>query len=40
MYAVDPGFAAMYRKMHPDMPEFLRDAIRHYAHVLEPGSPD
>lgn len=35
MYAVNPEFAGMYRKMHPDMPEFLRDSIRHYTLALE-----
>jgi len=35
MYAVNPEFAGMYRKMHPDMPEFLRDSIRHYTQQLE-----
>jgi DNA-binding transcriptional MerR regulator len=34
MYVANPDFAGMYRKMHPDMPEFLRDAIRHYAKGL------
>jgi len=37
MYAVNPEFAGMYRKMHPDMPEFLRDSIRHYTQQLEIG---
>ncbi len=40
MYAVNQDFAATYRKMHPDMPEFLREAIRHYTRGLETGEPD
>jgi DNA-binding transcriptional MerR regulator len=35
MYADNPAFAGMYRKMHPDMPEFLRAAIRRYTRGLE-----
>ena len=31
----DGSIAGMYRKMHPDMPEFLRDSIRHYTQQLE-----
>jgi hypothetical protein len=33
-YAEDPQFAAFYRKMHPDMPEFLRQAITYYCERL------
>lgn len=40
MYASDPDFSGMYRKMHPDMPEFLRDAIRHYTRELEEAPVD
>jgi DNA-binding transcriptional MerR regulator len=33
-YAEDPAFAALYRQMHPDMPQFLRQAIEHYCLTL------
>lgn len=35
MYADHPDFAALYRAMHPDMPEFLRRAITVYVDALE-----
>jgi DNA-binding transcriptional MerR regulator len=36
MYVEDPRFAEMYRKMHPGLPEFLRQAILHYCNgVME-----
>ena len=35
MYADHPEFAALYRAMHPDMPEFLRSAISVYVDALE-----
>lgn len=35
MYADHPDFAALYRKMHPDLPEFLRAAVGHYVDALE-----
>lgn len=34
-YAEDPAFAEFYRKIHPDMPEFLRQAIEVYCDGLE-----
>ena len=30
MYIDDPAFRAFYEKLHPDMPEFIRDAIVYY----------
>jgi hypothetical protein len=29
-YSQDPEFAAFFRKIHPDLPEFLTRAIEHY----------
>lgn len=37
MYVADAGFADMFRKMRPDFPEFLRDAIRSYTATLQAG---
>ncbi len=34
MYADDPAFAAVYQRMHPEFPEFLRRAITHYCDNL------
>lgn len=34
-YSQQPDFAAFYRKLHPDMPQFLTEAITYYCeHVL------
>ncbi len=33
-YASDPAFASRFAEMHPDLPEFLRDAISHYCDSL------
>ena len=33
-YAEQPDFAAFYQKIHPDLPQFLRQAIEHYCHTL------
>lgn len=30
MYASQPDFVATFRGIHPDLPEFLRDAVYHY----------
>ena len=30
MYVDDPAFRTFYEKLHPDMPEFIRDAIVYY----------
>ncbi len=30
MYTEHPDFVALYKKMHPDMPQFLRQAIEYY----------
>lgn len=37
MYVSNPDFAERFRKMHPDLPEFLREAIQHYTQGIEPG---
>ena len=34
MYADDPAFATVYQRMHPDFPEFLRQAITHHCDNL------
>lgn len=34
-YANDPAFAAFYEKMHPDMPQFISEAITIYCDNLE-----
>lgn len=34
-YADDPAFANRFAKLHPDLPEFLREAIAHYCSVLK-----
>lgn len=34
MYATNMDFADKFRKMHPDLPEFLREAIRHYVSTV------
>ncbi len=33
-YAEEPAFVALYQRMHPDLPEFLREAITHYSQNL------
>ena len=33
-YSQHPDFAAFFRKMHPDLPEFLRRAIEHYCREM------
>jgi DNA-binding transcriptional MerR regulator len=33
-YSQDPAFADFFRKMHPELPEFLRRAIEHYCRVM------
>ena len=33
-YAEHPEFVAFYQRMHPELPEFLRDAIMHYGQRL------
>jgi MerR family transcriptional regulator, thiopeptide resistance regulator len=33
-YAEHPEFAAFYQRIHPELPEFLRDAIMHYGQRL------
>jgi hypothetical protein len=35
MYAEDPIFSDLYRRMHPDLPLFLRDAIIQYCDILD-----
>lgn len=35
MYVADPRFAANYTKYHPDLPQFMRDAMVAYADTLE-----
>lgn len=34
MYVEDPAFAAVYEKLHPDMPRFLQQAIEHYCRMI------
>ena len=33
-YAEEPAFVALYQRMHPEFPEFLRQAIMHYCQSL------
>lgn len=33
-YADDPAFATVFEKMHPNLPEFLRDAITYYCEEI------
>ena len=33
-YAHDPAFSAVYEKMHPDMPQFIHQAITYYCDKL------
>jgi len=34
MYIDSPEFASRFRELHPDLPEFMRDAINHYCESL------
>jgi MerR family transcriptional regulator, thiopeptide resistance regulator len=34
-YADDPEFAAFFKRLHPDLPDFLRRAITHYCQNLQ-----
>ena len=34
MYVDSPDFATKFRELHPDLPEFTRDAINHYCEIL------
>lgn len=34
MYVDSPDFADRFRELHPDLPEFMRDAINHYCESL------
>lgn len=34
MYVDSPDFANRFRELHPDLPEFMRDAINHYCETL------
>ncbi len=34
MYVDDPRFAATFKKYHPDLPEFMRDAMHVYCNTL------
>ena len=34
MYVDSPDFAKRFRELHPDLPEFMRDAINHYCEAL------
>jgi DNA-binding transcriptional MerR regulator len=38
-YATYPDFVALYTRMHPQLPEFLRAAILHYCHGFGESSP-
>lgn len=33
-YAEEPAFVTVYQRMHPDLPDFLREAITHYGQSL------
>jgi len=35
LYVNSPDFANRFRQLHPDLPEFLREAITHYCDSLE-----
>jgi MerR family transcriptional regulator, thiopeptide resistance regulator len=37
-YAQEPGFIAFYQRMHPELPEFLSQAIMHYCERLPAGA--
>ncbi len=39
-YAEDPAFAAFYRRIHPDLAEFLRTSIVHYCERRAPDAED
>lgn len=34
MYVEDERFGAFYKKYHPDLPQFIRDAINYYCDTL------